>query len=169
MAKKRIHRYAAIVVASIVGLAGPARASDYSKDKAAILRIEHNIAAAQTSAELVKYLAPDFVFDDFSPGEVRGIAAVSADLAKQFSVAEDIKDEILELSADADHHLGYAYSIQHMSFTDKPSHARIDIVFRQTDLYRKSGNNWQMVYQHLSLPADFKTGKFVTNATPPKE
>ena len=65
--------------------------------------------------------------------------------------------------------LGYAYSIQRMAWTDKPSHKRMDVVFRQTDLYRKSGNTWQLAYQHLSLPADFKTGKIVPNAAPPKE
>lgn len=131
-----------------------------SENEAAILKIEQDLTVAQTAAAVTAAWAENGVFEDFTPGEVRGLAALRKDLEVQFSQTASFTDQILRIKVEADNHLGFAYSTQHLVAQGKGV-PDVDMVFRQTDCYRKKDGKWQLVYQHLSVPFDAKTGKAV--------
>jgi len=154
-----------LAVLSIFACSGAARA-DSPADTNAILTIEHNMAAAQTADGVTKYVAPDFVFDDVTPGEVHGIKAYTKDITAQFATLSDIQIKFLELTVVASPTVAFAYSIQRYTMKIKPTGQTVSGTFRQTDGYRKENGRWLMVYQHLSVPYNPKTLMAVMNETP---
>ena len=144
----------------------PALAANGASEKAQILIIEQNMAASTTAAGVIKHLSPDVVFDDLTPGQVRGIGKVGADLTKQFEAVKDLKVTILKMSISADDYLAFAYSMQQFSMIVRATNQPVQMTFRQVDCYHKIDGKWLMAYQNLSVPFDSKTGKAVFNAQP---
>jgi ketosteroid isomerase-like protein len=142
-----------------------ARADDPA-DTNALLTIERNMAAAQNVGEITKYVSNDIVFEDVSPGEVHGIKAFEQDIAAQFAAVSDLKTNILEMTVVASPTVAFAYSIQSYTMKIKASGQPLSGTFRQTDGYRKQNGKWLLVYQHLSVPYDLKTGMAVMHETP---
>lgn len=66
--------------------------------------------------------------------------------------------EIKNLTINTDGNLGYSYSFQlyvAMTKAGKP----IDLTMRVTDVYRRSGGQWLIVEEHVSLPVNLRTGQ----------
>jgi ketosteroid isomerase-like protein len=161
-----------VVLAAVQGAAlalvftGAAHAASYSAEKAQILSIEQAMSAAQTAPAVLKYFDPNVVFDDMTPGQVRGLKAVGADLTAQFAAVKDVKVQILNMSIDADTKLAFAYSTQTLSMVNAQSGQPESITFRQADAYHRVDGKWLLIYQNISVPFDPKTGKAVFNAAP---
>jgi ketosteroid isomerase-like protein len=151
-----------LIIVTVLMLAGGVGRAAIPNDGAGqILRIEKALAAAQNVGQVAPYLDPDFVWDDVVPGRWRGVVAAKAHFAAEFGAVKDLNTTIMAISVDADDRLGFAYSTQHISFTAVPSNQRVDFITRQTDCYHRVGKTWLMVYQHVSFPVDFATGKAV--------
>jgi ketosteroid isomerase-like protein len=73
--------------------------------------------------------------------------------------------EIKDLSVNVDGNLAYGYSFQHYLAKTKTGAPR-DVTVRVTDVYRKSGGNWLIVQEHVSVPVDPQTGKGDFQAKP---
>jgi len=69
-----------------------------------------------------------------------------------------VKCEFSELSVVADKMLGYSHTIFHTSGTDTKDKP-VDLTMRVTDVYRKIGDTWRIVHEHISFPVDLDTGK----------
>ncbi|MBV9075592.1 MAG: nuclear transport factor 2 family protein, partial [Acidobacteria bacterium] len=54
--------------------------------------------------------------------------------------------------------LGYGYSFQHVAGKTKNGNT-MDVTLRVTDVYRKSGDKWLIVHEHVSVPVDLDSGK----------
>ena len=143
--------------------AGAARAAAPDDGKAQILRIEEILAAAQNATQVTPYLDPHFVWDDIVPGEWEGLPAAKAHLAAEYGAVKNLRTRIVKISADADGELGFAYSIQQISWTAASSGQKVAFITRQTDCYHKVGKSWLIVYQHVSFPVDLASGKAVLN------
>lgn len=99
------------------------------------------------------------MFDVAPPRQYVGAAAYRADWTNLFAgFAGPIKFEITDLVVSADGTIGYSHSIQHMSGKD-PKGATVDMTVRLTDIYRKQGDTWLIVQEHVSVPVDMATGK----------
>jgi len=125
-----------------------------------VLRVENEkIAAAASAADLKPYFTTDVVLYDMSaPAELHGWKSVRENFTARFAQVRNPKVEILTISAFAEGKLAYAYSTRRFSF-DLPNHGpHREIVFRQTDILKKTRGGWRVEHQHLSLPCDPKTG-----------
>src|ERR1700759_2642123 len=109
----------AVQALAILGASAlPAFARDQQAE-ADILQIETNMAAAKSADGVLKYFDPSIVLDDIMPPEVRGFAAVIADLDQQYAAEKDLKTDILRIAVEADGEIGFAYSVQHSVMTPK--------------------------------------------------
>lgn len=146
-----------------LAIAGTAQAAE-NADEAQILKIEQDMAAAQTAEEFLKHFAPDAVMDSLFPGRARGSEAVAAAANTLFAGTKDLQATILEMSISADNNLAYAFSTQRIVFTNTITDTVEDWVFRQVDCYQKINGEWLVVYHNLSVPFDPATGKAVLDA-----
>jgi ketosteroid isomerase-like protein len=156
-----------IAAGFILTIFAPAFAfGDTNRDKALIVKLEHDLAEAQTVDQIMPfYAAADstVVFDGFEPGVFRGPKAIAENFAAQLAGDKSVKIDFRELTVDVDGSLGTAFSIQHAVVTMKDD-SQMEIAFRETDLLRKIGGRWRIVHQHISYPADPKTGKTILNS-----
>jgi ketosteroid isomerase-like protein len=58
----------------------------------------------------------------------------------------------------SDGKLALARSVQRLTGKDS-SGKPFDGTFRQTDVWRKTNGQWNLIHAHLSFPVDMKTGK----------
>ena len=131
-------------------------------DKQAITDLEHQLVAATTAAEALKYYDPTdevAVFDMAGPPrEYVGQKAVKGDFEKAFAGLKNIKVEFVELDVTTDGKLGFARSVQRFTATG-PDGKPVDVTFRQTDCLHKVDGNWKILHQHISVPVDMASGK----------
>jgi ketosteroid isomerase-like protein len=66
--------------------------------------------------------------------------------------------EIKDLMVNVDQNLAYSSSFQHHIYEMKAGGLN-DATLRVTDVYRKSGGQWLIVQERVSVPADLQTGK----------
>jgi ketosteroid isomerase-like protein len=153
------------VFAGAVMIAGllPASAMAGPDDDAQIQALEACFASAFTAKDvdaIMKVYSPDvLVFDVIPPRVYAGAAAYREDwkgFLNQF--AGPVKFEITDLVVSTEGPMGYRHSIQHIS-GDVPKGAPVDMTVRVTDVYRKQGDVWLIVHEHVSAPVDLATGK----------
>jgi len=108
----------------------------------------------------MKFYSPDvLVFDVLPPREYAGAAAYREDWKGFMSgLAGPVKFEITDLVVSTEGTMGYSHSIQHISGMD-PKGTPVDMTVRLTDVYRKHGDDWLIVHEHVSVPVDLATDK----------
>jgi ketosteroid isomerase-like protein len=154
-----------VIMASIAVLAvlihGLARAAAQTGDKQAITNLERQLATSTTGDEVMNYLdgGEDVSFFDMNgpPLEFAGQKAIRDHIDKDFSGYKDVKVNFLELKVISDGKLALATSVQHVT-SKGPDGKPVDIIFRQTDLWRNAHGQWKLVHSHASFPVDIKTG-----------
>jgi ketosteroid isomerase-like protein len=156
-----------ILAAVTLGLglseAGAQPADPHAADKAAIVEAETALANSPGIAVPEKFYAPDAVVVDLLyPGYYRGRKAIHDGFAPQFDGIKGIKVQFRELNVVTDGELACAFSLQQAEL-DMKQGAPMEVSLMATDVWRKIGGHWLVVQQHLSYPADPKTGMSVTN------
>jgi uncharacterized protein (TIGR02246 family) len=144
--------------------AAPADAAKAApSDKAQIAALEKRFAAAVNAKDPAKIMAVYarsglFVFDATPPRQYVGWEAYKKDwegfFKKGFPGA--IKFTVSDLAITTDGNMAYSHSIQTI---DAPGNAVPKLVVRVTDVYRKTGDRWLIVHEHVSVPVDVSTGK----------
>jgi uncharacterized protein (TIGR02246 family) len=136
-----------------------------SDDEAAIRALEKKFAAAFNAGDIeamMKNYVPDkrlVVFDVGPPGQHLGADAYRKAWVGFFAHFKGTPTiGITDLGITVDGNLGFSHSIQHVTGTDAQGHA-VDRTVRVTDGYRKIGDKWLIVLEHVSVPVDLKTGK----------
>lgn len=76
-----------------------------------------------------------------------------------------LKVEFRDLVIAADTTIGSSHELQRVSETLKGGHGSAFWV-RVTNVYRKIGDQWRVVHEHVSVPADLETGKAALDLTP---
>ena len=154
----------ALFGAASLALAGTAaHAAATTSGEASIRTLEDQFAAAVRAKDvdaIMKVYAPQiFVFDVVPPRQYVGAAAYRKDWQAVMSGFKGpIKFEVTDLAVEIDGNTAYGHSIQHMSGTDTKGHAS-DMTARVTDVYRKQGDQWYIVQEHVSVPVDLATMK----------
>lgn len=85
-------------------------------------------------------------------------------IAKQFAPLRNIRTKILHVKVRSDGAMAYAYSTQNF-ISDTVDGGKVDLIFRETDVFEKRGGKWLLVHQHLSLPVDVVNGKAIMRST----
>lgn len=154
------------VLAVAVTTALPAASRPSKADnQTAIQNLEAQFASAVRTKDLdgiMKVYAPGpdlLVFDVVPPRQYAGAEAYRKDW-KNFldTFRGPIKFTIGDLAIDAGGKMAYSHSIQHISGTDTKGKP-VDLTVRVTDVYRKSGGDWRVVHEHVSVPVNMDTGK----------
>ncbi len=143
-----------------------AACADPASDQAAILKIEQDMAAAQTTQQAIASWDKNVVLDDMlalngKTSRYIGLAAVRGDFDPQFAAITDLHTKILTLMIAGDSNIAFAFSTQHLTAKSKNGGPNLDIVFRETDCFQKKSGQWLLIHQDLSVPFDPKTGKAV--------
>jgi ketosteroid isomerase-like protein len=136
-----------------------------SNDEAAIRALEENFIAAFNTGDIdamMKNYIPDnglVVFDVVPPRQHLGADAYRKAWMGFFSHFRGTpKIDITDLGITVDGNIGFSHSIQHVTGTDIHGHT-VDRTVRVTDGYRKIGEKWLIVLEHISVPVDIATGK----------
>jgi ketosteroid isomerase-like protein len=61
--------------------------------------------------------------------------------------------------------VAFARGLERLSGTLKGGH-KVDMWVRFTECYRKTKGHWLAIHDHVSVPADFDTGKAVMDLKP---
>jgi len=145
-------------------LAWPAFAPAAPSDEAQIQALEKQFVAAvqaKDPAKIMAVYAPEglFVFDLVPPRQYVGQAAYKKDWENVFAgTVGPVKFSVSDLSVTVVGPVAYGHSIQTISWTGKNGKA-MSAVVRVTDVYRKIGDKWLIVQEHVSVPVDLDTGK----------
>jgi ketosteroid isomerase-like protein len=93
------------------------------------------------------------------PREYKGSDAYRKDFEGLFAAfTGPIKNSISDQTIHVFGSLAYGHNIQSGEFTGKDG-AKVKIVVRTTDIYRKTDGKWLIVEEHNSLPVDIDTMK----------
>lgn len=136
-------------------------------DEAAIRALEDRFVAAFNAGDIdaiMENYVPDdslVLFDVVPRKDYLGANAYRHAWIEMFSRFEGTpKIAITDLNITVDGKVGFGHSFMQVTGTDTQGHP-IDRTVRVTDGYRKIGENWLIVHEHISVPVDFSTGKLV--------
>jgi ketosteroid isomerase-like protein len=136
-----------------------------SADETAIRALEDRFTAAFNAGDIdamMKNYIPDqslVVFDVVLRKEYLGADNYRKDWVDFFShFTGTPKITITDLGITADGNLGFSHSFQHITGTDTQGRP-VNRTVRVTDGYRKVGENWLIVLEHISVPVDLRSGK----------
>lgn len=105
-------------------------------------------------------------FDIIPPLQYAGSDAYTKVWEETFALFQDPIDiEIQGLKITSDNDLAFSYCFLRMNATTKSGH-KINYWERLTCCFKKIDDNWLIVHEHVSLPADLKNGKAVMNLKP---
>jgi ketosteroid isomerase-like protein len=154
---------------------GSALAADHAAanaDKAAIQALEdtynEGFMAKDVDKVMSVYLSGKelFVFDVVPPREYRGSDAYRKDFEGLFAAFPGpVKNTISEQTIHVVGSLAYGHNVQTGEFVGHDG-AKVKIVVRTTDIYRKIDGKWLIVEEHNSLPVDLETMKPVMESKP---
>jgi ketosteroid isomerase-like protein len=112
------------------------------------------------------YSADVVYFDLVPPLRYSGVAALRARFLDWFSRWDGaLGQETHELSVDADEHVAAAHMLvrAHGTLTDG---REVDYFVRVSNTCRRSGHDWLISHEHVSLPVDVASGRAVMDLTP---
>jgi ketosteroid isomerase-like protein len=141
------------------GLATSARADTVAD----ITELEHKVANSTSADEAMSYLSPSddvTLYDVSTPLQVVGQKAVRADFDAAYQNLKNPKVDFTSLHVIPAGKIAIAYSIQHLTATDKAGKP-LDVTFRQTDVWRKEKGGWKIIHSHISYPVDMASGRAV--------
>jgi ketosteroid isomerase-like protein len=167
---KTVMAFGAALVLSAGALAADHAAAN--ADKAAIQALEdtynEGFIAKDVDKVMSVYISGKelFVFDVVPPREYRGSDAYRKDFEGLFAAFPGpVKNTITEQTIHVVGSLAYGHNVQTGEFVGHDG-AKVKIVVRTTDIYRKINGKWLIVEEHNSLPVDLETMKPVMESKP---
>ena len=134
-------------------------------DKAAIEALEQRYIKAFNAKDvngIMENYAPGdqlFVFDAVPPRQYPSWEAYKKDWEGLFGAYPGpLSDSMSDLSVNVVGAVAYAHHIESGFFTRKDG-TRVDVVVRVSDVFRKIGDKWLIVHEHVSFPVDIDSGK----------
>ena len=132
-------------------------------DLAAIKLIETTMATETHMDKLIGYYADDAtVLDIYAPGIYQGRDQIYAGFAPQMAAIQSITHRVAEMSVTTNGNFACAASQIEFDavFNDGK---KMSLSVRQLDAFKKIGNEWKIVQQHISLPIDPKSGAAIVD------
>jgi ketosteroid isomerase-like protein len=164
----RAYRCAAISLIGSMGCvlmpsANAASAVNQPADVKAITAIEEDLATQTSMKALLKYYAPNaFVVDIFAPGIYKGKDQIYKAFERQLAPLQSMTHQMQDINIASDGRFACAAMQLHFDYTTKDGKSSQASV-RQLDAFKKMNGNWRIIQQHISVPADAKTGMAVMN------
>lgn len=131
------------------------------KDVAAIKLIETTMATETSMDKLIGYYADDAtVLDVYAPGIYKGRDQIYVGFAPQMASIESMTHKIAEMNVATNGNFACAASQIEFDAVLKDG-KKMSLNVRQLDAFKKIGNEWKIIQQHISLPLDAKTGSAI--------
>ena len=127
-------------------------------DLAAIKLIETTMATETNMDKLIGYYADDAtVLDIYAPGIYKGHDQIYAGFAPQMAAIQSMTHRMAEMNVATNGNFACAASQIEVDavFNDGK---KMSLSVRQLDAFKKIGNEWKIMQQHISLPIDPKSG-----------
>jgi ketosteroid isomerase-like protein len=127
-------------------------------DVAAIKLIETTMATETNMDKLIGYYADDAtVLDIYAPGIYKGRDQIYAGFAPQLARIQSMTHKVAEMNVATNGN--FACAVSQIEFdTVLKDGKKMSLSVRQLDAFKKIGDEWKIVQQHISLPIDPKTG-----------
>jgi ketosteroid isomerase-like protein len=142
-------------------LPGPAGAVEQSKKE---IRDWMDIGGASTNLDqLMQYYGPGddvIVYDNFYPGELRGITAIRDNYAQMMGGIQDSKLQMPMFQVDTDGSFGIQIDTQELKLTLKDGSTKF-VSLRQSDCMRRVEGKWYTFFEMISFPIDMKSSQAV--------
>ncbi len=156
-----------------IGLAQPrsaAAANHVSRNEAAIRRVYEGWAKALQARDIegiMSFYAPDVVaYDIVPPLRYRGKDAYRKDYEEFLDLFDGpMEVEFRDLTVVAGRDVGFIHGLERVRGTMKNGQ-KFDAWIRVTSGLRKLNGQWLIVHDHVSVPADFDSGKAVLDLQP---
>ena len=132
-------------------------------DLAAIKLIETTMATETHMDKLIGYYADDAtVLDIYAPGIYKGHDQIYAGFAPQMAAIQSMTHRMAEMNVATNGNFACAASQIEFDavFNDGK---KMSLSVRQLDAFKKIGNEWKIVQQHISLPIDPKSGAAIVD------
>jgi ketosteroid isomerase-like protein len=105
-------------------------------------------------------------YDIVPPLQYKGFDAYKKDYQEFLGQFDGpIGMEIRDLNIVAGDRVAFARGLERLSGTLKGGH-KLDMWVRFTECYRKTNGHWLAIHDHVSVPADFDSGKAVMDLKP---
>ncbi|MFM9898749.1 YybH family protein [Sphingorhabdus sp.] len=127
-------------------------------DLAAIKLIETTMATETNMDKLIGYYADDAtVLDIYAPGIYKGRDQIYAGFAPQMAAIQSMTHRVAEMNVATNGN--FACAASQIEFDAVLNDGKkMSLSVRQLDAFKKIGNEWKIVQQHISLPIDPKSG-----------
>ncbi|HUO11981.1 MAG TPA: nuclear transport factor 2 family protein [Caulobacteraceae bacterium] len=154
------------VCAALAGalMAGAVQAQP-GADKAQLRALEDRyvkaFSAEDVAGVMANYAPGDglFVFDAVPPREYAGWDAYKKDWEDLFALFPGKAPTTMsDLSLTVVGPVAYGHNIQSTDFAGKDG-AKVHLVVRVTDVFRKMGGRWKIVQEHVSFPVNLPSGQ----------
>jgi ketosteroid isomerase-like protein len=159
--------------AAIGAVACKRRKGEPKLEEAEIRRRIDALVVAVRAADLervMSFYAPDLVtFDIVPPLRKIGADGKRQNWADVFAIYQQpLGYEIRDLTIAVDGDVAFGYSLNRISGRLKSGtrQTRTDQWVRWTTCWRKVGGKWVIAHDHVSVPADFRTGKALVDLAP---
>ena len=132
-------------------------------DLAAIKLIETTMATETNMDKLIGYYADDAtVLDIYAPGIYKGHDQIYAGFAPQMAAIQSMTHRMAEMNVATNGNFACAASQIEFDAVLKDG-KKMSLSVRQLDAFKKIGNEWKIVQQHISLPIDPKSGAAIVD------
>ena len=127
-------------------------------DLATIKLIETTMATETNMDKLIGYYADDAtVLDIYAPGIYKGHDQIYAGFAPQMAAIQSMTHRMAEMNVATNGNFACAASQIEFDAVLKDG-KKMSLSVRQLDAFKKIGNEWKIMQQHISLPIDPKSG-----------
>ena len=150
-----------LVVAAAFAVPAHAQSSDAAQIEALEKQLATAVEARNLDAIMQAYVPDEslFVFDVVPPRQYVGAKAFRKDWGDFLAANKGpLKYKITDIDLVVVGDVAYGHSIQRITAIGTKGDP-VDLTTRVTDVYRKRGNNWLIVQEHISVPVDLDTGK----------
>lgn len=132
-------------------------------DLAAIKLIETTMATETNMDKLIGYYADDAtVLDIYAPGIYKGHDQIYAGFAPQMAAIQSMTHRMAEMNVATNGNFACAASQIEFDAVLKDG-KKMSLSVRQLDAFKKIGNEWKIMQQHISLPIDPKSGAAIVD------
>jgi ketosteroid isomerase-like protein len=127
-------------------------------DVSAIKKIETTMATETNMDKLIGFYADDAtVLDIYAPGIYKGRDQIYAGFAPQMASIQSMTHKVAEMNVATNGNFACAASQIEFDAVLKDG-KKMSLSVRQLDAFKKIGDEWKIVQQHISLPIDAKSG-----------
>jgi uncharacterized protein (TIGR02246 family) len=82
-----------------------------------------------------------------------------------FQSSQDFSIKVRDLKVEVDQNLAFAHCLSHATGTANDGE-KIDVWMRATQCFKKFGDKWLVIHDHISVPGDFTNGELLQDLKP---